>query len=272
MSDTTDIFKAATGEPDHKAIFDWLSPSLEPAAGSMGAPAWGGPDSAPSPMAQDFNHADHSVGTDTLTVDAVIANVANIGGDVVIDSAGVAITGGKLSVTNAAGATTVSGGVVQQVKNTTAEVVIDSSGVAITGGKLSVTNGSSVVIIDGTSTMFKVGATGTLTIASGPAKGYLTTVSLDNISPVSGPWPSGYPANNFFTQGQILPYYTVFLVPGTTEPSSGTLVSAQEGFCVPGTNGGTTKAVFKWSNFNDPTYIPGGTATVRFYLFTEATI
>ena len=232
MSDTTDIFKAATGEPDHKAIFDWLSPSLEPAAGSMGAPAWGGPDSAPSPMAQDFNHADHSVGTDTLTVDAVIANVANIGGDVVIDSAGVAITGGKLSVTN----------------------------------------GSSVVIIDGTSTMFKVGATGTLTIASGPAKGYLTTVSLDNISPVSGPWPSGYPANNFFTQGQILPYYTVFLVPGTTEPSSGTLVSAQEGFCVPGTNGGTTKAVFKWSNFNDPTYIPGGTATVRFYLFTEATI
>ncbi len=55
-----DIFKAATGEPDHKAIFDWLSPSLEPAAGSMGAPAWGGPDSGPSPMAQAFNLAEQN--------------------------------------------------------------------------------------------------------------------------------------------------------------------------------------------------------------------
>ncbi len=135
MSDTTDIFKAATGEPDHKAIFDWLSPSLEPAAGSMGAPVWGGPDSSPSPMAQDFNHADRSVGTDTLTVDAVIANVANIGGTVQIDSTGERITGGKLTVTNPSG----------------------------------------TVIIDGTSAMFRIAASGTISNTQNDSEGTIST-------------------------------------------------------------------------------------------------
>lgn len=56
----TDIFKAATGEPDHKAIFDWLSPSLEPAAGTHVVPKWDGPDSGPPPMTQTFNLAEQN--------------------------------------------------------------------------------------------------------------------------------------------------------------------------------------------------------------------
>lgn len=49
------------------------------------------------------------------------------------------------------------------VQNTAGEVVIDSSGVTITNGKLVVSNASSTVIIDGTSNMFKISASGTLT-------------------------------------------------------------------------------------------------------------
>ena len=45
--------------------------------------------------------------------------------------------------------------------NSTGEVVIDSSGVTITNGALTVTNPGSTVIIDGTSNMFKIVASGT---------------------------------------------------------------------------------------------------------------
>jgi hypothetical protein len=67
----TDIFKAAT-EGDHKAMKDWLSPHLEPSAGTMGAPVWGGPDSAPWPMAQTFNHAGGSVGSKVVANGIVV--------------------------------------------------------------------------------------------------------------------------------------------------------------------------------------------------------
>jgi hypothetical protein len=51
------------------------------------------------------------------------------------------------------------------VANVGGTVTIDSTGVAITGGALTVKNPSGTTIIDGTSDMFKIAATGTLSVA-----------------------------------------------------------------------------------------------------------
>lgn len=59
----------------------------------------------------------------------------------------------------------------QDVNHASGTVVIDSSGVAITNGALTVTNASSTVIIDGSSNMFKIKATGTASVAFPAAPG-----------------------------------------------------------------------------------------------------
>ena len=50
--------------------------------------------------------------------------------------------------------------------NSTGEVVIDATGVTITNGALTVINPGSTVIIDGTSDMFRIVASGTITVAA----------------------------------------------------------------------------------------------------------
>lgn len=78
-------------------------------------------------------------------------------------------------------------------------VVIDSSGVTITNGKLTVTNPSSTVIIDGTSNMFKIAASGTLSIAVPAVSGAATSVVLAGLAPgvtapmlqATGKWDGG---------------------------------------------------------------------------------
>jgi hypothetical protein len=61
-------------------------------------------------------------------------------------------------------------------------VVIDHAGVAITNGKLTVTNPGSVVIIDGTSDMFRILASGGLSVAFPAAPGSASsTVSLTGL-------------------------------------------------------------------------------------------
>ena len=143
MNSPTDLLKAVTGEPDLQAINHFLSAQLEPAAGSMGAPVWGGPDSAPSPTAQAFD-----IATGAVTADSIAARV---------------ITGDKMVAHTLTADEIDAGYVAANVANIGGTVQIDSTGERITGGKLTVTNGSSVVIIDGTSDVFKIVATGTLT-------------------------------------------------------------------------------------------------------------
>jgi hypothetical protein len=46
-----------------------------------------------------------------------------------------------------------------------ADIVLDGTGIHVTGGKIEVRNPGSTVIIDGTSNMFKIGASGTFTVA-----------------------------------------------------------------------------------------------------------
>lgn len=86
-------------------------------------------------------------------------------GNVVIDSTGITIANGKLTVANATDGTVVNAGVVQQVKNSASEVVISSTGIAVTNGAITVTNAGATVIIDGSSDMFKIAATGTLSLS-----------------------------------------------------------------------------------------------------------
>jgi hypothetical protein len=78
-----------------------------------------------------------------------------------IDSDGITITDGKLSVEDASGNSIISGGVVKALTNDGAEVVIDGSGITVTDGAITVENPTGTVIIDGTSNMFKIQATGT---------------------------------------------------------------------------------------------------------------
>jgi hypothetical protein len=51
---------------------------------------------------------------------------------------------------------------VEEVENATAEVIVNEAGLTITNGKLTVTNPGGTVVIDGTSNMFKIIASGTV--------------------------------------------------------------------------------------------------------------
>jgi hypothetical protein len=68
--------------------------------------------------------------------------------------------------------------------NTPGEVTIDTSGLAITNGALTVTNAGAVVIIDGTSDMFKIAASGSLssTCAALSGANYSTSVATATLS------------------------------------------------------------------------------------------
>jgi hypothetical protein len=95
--------------------------------------------------------ADNAVTADSIVASAITTEKLDAG----------AITTDKL----AAGAVTTAelnaSAVIALVTNAGATVVIDASGIAVTGGAITVTNPGSVVIIDGTSNMFKIAATGT---------------------------------------------------------------------------------------------------------------
>ncbi len=98
-----------------------------------------------------------------------------------IDARGITIVDGAISVTDTGGNTSITGGVIQRVSNSGATVVINSSGITITGGAMTVTNPAGTVIIDGTSNMFKIVATGTqaATGPNGPAGSTETLVTTD---------------------------------------------------------------------------------------------
>lgn len=138
-------------------------------------------DQVPGPAGWVEN-ADGTDGTATVKIDAdglTITDgklqVASAGGatliqDGVIQTDGIAadaITAAKI----AAGAITTSelnsSAVIQNVTNSGATVTINSSGITVTDGAISVENGSGTVIIDGSSNMFKIVASGTMSVTQG---------------------------------------------------------------------------------------------------------
>jgi hypothetical protein len=68
-------------------------------------------------------------------------------------------------------------GAVNNLTNVGATVIIDAAGITVTNGALVVTNPGSTVIIDGTSDMFRIEATGTLSV-TGPATTRDTSTDL----------------------------------------------------------------------------------------------
>lgn len=117
-------------------------------------------------------------------------------------------------------------------------------------------------IVDGVSDMFRIAASGTLTIATGPAAGQSASVFLDNILPVDSTEGGGgnVVANMWFTQGVALPYLTLNM-------STGAVYTMQAGNVTGGSLSGTYRAIFTW-------YAPtlsqaGSSATVRYYLLEQ---
>lgn len=90
------------------------------------------------------------------------------------------------------------------MSNGPAEVVIDDTGIAVSNGKITVSNGSSVVIIDGSSNMFKIVASGTLTRSQAALSSGVSSVSFPG---------AGLPA------GQS-PAYVSYLTEGTSPASN----------------------------------------------------
>ena len=81
--------------------------------------------------------------------------------------ANVIINADGIKILGPSGETVMEAGQVRIVNNSTGDVVINASGITITNGAITVTNPSATVVIDGTSNMFKIQATGTLTLPSG---------------------------------------------------------------------------------------------------------
>lgn len=69
--------------------------------------------------------------------------------------------------------------------NAAGSVVIDQTGIAITNGKLTVTNPGSTVIIDGTSNMFKIASTGTTSLTVATGAGGIVDVVLSGLGALS---------------------------------------------------------------------------------------
>jgi hypothetical protein len=97
---------------------------------------------------------------------------------VIIDADGIEVRDGKISVMNSAGA--------DFINNPSADVLINSSGITITNGALAVSNPGGTVIIDGTSNMFKIVASGSMSLTvpvatAGTIREDVTTVTLSGL-------------------------------------------------------------------------------------------
>lgn len=215
--------------PDPQAIHAFLGPSLAPSSGGFTPPVWDGPDQAGGGPVQTFDIAAgaitansiaaHTITGDEIDADYVAANVVNVGGT----------------------------------------VVIDSTGERITGGKLEVRNGDSVVIIDGTSNMFKIVTTGTLTPAAPGASAQTTdTVTVPTGLTVT-------PASQWFAEfgigDQPLPYYFWHL-------ATGVVMESMAGWTL-WVAGNQTKLTAEHNNKDSPTPIA---YPCRYYVFKEVAV
>ena len=68
-------------------------------------------------------------------------------------------------------------GPVPQLVNAGGDAIITNEGITVTNGAITVTNAASTVVIDGTSDMFKIQATGTIT-AAWPAATFANTAGI----------------------------------------------------------------------------------------------
>jgi hypothetical protein len=98
-----------------------------------------------------------------IRCDASMVVIGNLSDEVTyaVQVRSIDITGNASAYATKATATTV---LTQVVENSTAEVIIDSTGLTIIDGSITVQNPGGTVIIDGTSDMFRIIATGTISL------------------------------------------------------------------------------------------------------------
>jgi hypothetical protein len=117
-------------------------------------------------------------------------------------------------------------------------------------------------IIDGVSDVFRIVASGTITIATGPALGQSSSGFVDNIIPISTTegGVSNVVANLWFSQGVALPNLAFNL-------STGALYAMAAGNVTAGSTPGTYKAIFTW--YSATQSLAGLSATVRYFLLSQ---
>jgi hypothetical protein len=153
------------------------------------------------------------------------------------------------------------------LRNDPGEVVIDSTGIAVTNGKITVTNAGATVIIDGTSDMFKISASGTLTSAFG-AVNSAVTVTLTVTGLGSGFTIPAACIFNTTTDQAVTVTRSAAYRPDVNLTTGVVRYDALAGIYL-NTTPGTLKIDLRAAS---NTVNPGTTATARFYTLIEAGI
>jgi len=145
-------------------------------------------------------------------------------------------------------------------------VVMDSDGITVTGGSISVTNSNGTIIIDGSTDLFSIVATGTLTIPATSAKGtqyqsviVSTGIAFDPASQFHAKMPAKDGKGNW---AQPLPELSL--------SASGTVLRMVGGRAryVEGSSPGRTQVqVFRFTS--SP---PEEAVTVRYYIYQKTSI
>ncbi|MBA2439585.1 MAG: hypothetical protein H0V50_02795 [Thermoleophilaceae bacterium] len=189
-----------------------------------------------------------------IKVRGVTPTLAGASGEMYIDQ--IMLVAGKKAVPYAPGEP-------GALRNTDGNVKIDGAGIAVTNGKITVTNSGSVVIIDGTSNMFKIWSTGTLSMV-GPTAGVQKTV---NVILAGGVGMCAYNAYWEDTAG-VLAHQVPFLTFDATGAGAG--LTTRHIYGTTTLDGASdTKFTYLWKAKNDDSAI---TKPMRFYLFKEAAL
>lgn len=155
------------------------------------------------------------------------------------------------------------------VKNSTAEVLIDAAGITVTNGAITVTNAGATVIIDGTSDMFRIAATGTFTVTgSNSPSGKTSTTGSATVS------------TGFTYIPMVLFAYedgsSAYTMPRVDTVDSGTVAGMTSGGTIKNliharasVSGGTsTKVEAAWDTYY--TNSSASTRTIRYYILEQA--
>ena len=210
--------------------------------------------------------SDGAISTPKLAANAVTAAKIEAGTITATEIASGAITSAKFATAAQA----------PGVLNSTGYVEIDSTGVAITNGALSVTNPGGTVIIDGSSDMFRIVATGTLSHTQAAGSDGSTTVTLSALGAQTVPLAFvAYVAESnsltgvWWDLGHLVNWSTTFVAP----TSGGSPVQqARTANWVAWVSAGLTSAnaypIVRLSLSNSTT--TSKTAYARYYLLAQA--
>lgn len=150
------------------------------------------------------------------------------------------------------------------VQNSDGNVLINASGITVTNGKITVTNAGATVIIDGTSDMFRIAATGTLSrtwpTGAGTASSLVTLTGLGTFVVQPAVWQFVAPRTDSATQERFNGTYV--------QNAGSNVVLARAGSRL---NGSSQLVVSMFVEQTDATF-NGHTAEQRYFVLVQAAI